>query len=838
MWLLALALVLLAGACGGGSNPDDPPPISVDAGVPETGQCLPGVVGVPGAEGCACLADDRCDGDLRCSDGFCEVCPPGQEDCGCLADETCDGDLTCMGGVCAQPTCSEGALDCPCRGPEAEDRCDDNSYCADSGVCEQCQSDVEGCPCDLGECGGDLVCGDGELCRTPLTCEDLRKDGLCGNNQQCDQGGPGLDAQCVVGACVDGFHWVDGEDGLTPGCAPDATCVAGVLGSIARECAETHRTCVEDPAGEDFCGDCLPTARAEDGECVPEIDCGGVVCGVEQYCDRSVEDAPVCLDWPCDQLDQAVNTIGECATCAASCQDVDGSTGRIWPFTTRDDSCVCETLPDYFLSTSGEDRRPQQCDADNDNWVRDEIRHPNITGSDADPTLAQNMRCDVLTVDRVVLQDEYGLSVTVHSCAEGLIKSETGEVDPLLCDPERKVPLRLLESERNDVPGRPDADADTPAYGGPDGRRLRAEELTALTKACVSSDADFNGDGVEDIDQVQDTRPDTSTLGETSRLRSFAYFVELYTARYQASETGPLGRLIIAERPRCDGDFFPLVYTDDDVLTSYDSEQAGSYWRSCTRKRDPNFDADSGRAGYDFAQWTCDPRRESCATPAPAHPSIDAVGGLDPDQVLMREHGLCELGEGQVPADGRWRGMNHHSQFRCVAVAENDPGLPRHTAAPDDFSAGADQTLTMNDCHAVRCDEVDCVESRDGGWWSASDPVVRCEARAGTPEVGEVGWAAVGYSPYGHVAPNGSVDGEDYAGSCINEDAEWEFLCPVPEFGLLLTAPLEAFGRFRCFGWESFFLWAEPGESEQDHDRSSLLWAAPGEQTPNTSVWR
>lgn len=846
IWLAVLASALMSAGCGAPSSEpgiDDPDPgPTIDAGAPpidDTGQCLPGFAGAPGTQGCACADDGACDDALRCVAGYCEVCPAGAEGCGCYIGETCDDALTCMDGSCVPDSCSEGALDCPCRSDGAEPRCDGHAFCAHSGLCETCRDDVVGCACTEGTCSGGLACGSDGLCREPYTCEELNVQGLCGWHEACEEGAPGVDARCVEGECWADYHWDEPEDGRAPGCVPDASCDPAATGSIAHACETALRVCVDVADGDDVCGDCLPNTRLVDGQCVPEIECGGALCGAAQYCDQAAAGGPVCVDKPCAGSDQALNSAGECTTCSGTCQDLPGSTGRFWPFTTRDDSCVCETRPGHFLDTSGEDRRPQQCDADNDTWVRDEIRNLNITGPNADPALAHNMRCDVRTVDRVVLVDEYGVGVTIHSCAEGLVKSESGEVDPLLCDPSTKVLLRLLEGERNDVPGRSLSDPHTPAYGE-DGRVLRAEELNALTKACVSSDGDFNDNGVEDIDEVQDTRPDTSTMGETSRLNSFAYFLELYTSRYQDSATGPYGSLIIAERSRCAGNQFPLLYAESDNLRSYAADTATSYWRSCARKRDPAFDADSDRAGFDFAQWTCDARSESCSTPPPAHPTIDASTPLDPDQVLMRGHGLCELGEGQTPADGVWRGMSHHSQFQCVAVAENDPGLPRAWAKPADFvgRSGSAPRLAMNDCRAVVCDEADCSESRDGGSGGSDDPVVRCAPHGGVPEVGTVGWAAVSYRPYGHIDNDGQQDSEVYAGSCINEDAEWAYLCPAPEFGRLSQALTDAFGRFRCHGWESFFLWAEVSESGGDFDRASLVWASPGEAAPNGSVWR
>ncbi|ACY14061.1 hypothetical protein [Haliangium ochraceum] len=847
LWLAAAVFVLLSAGCGNSSPGDDDPfddPM-LDAGAPpveEQPLCLSGFVGAPGTLGCECADDGSCEGSLRCEDGYCHDCPAGDEGCDCFIGDTCNQGQMCMSGTCVPDDCSEGALDCPCRDASgadaAEPSCDGDAFCAGSGLCELCSDDIIGCACTEGTCSGGLACGSDGLCREPYTCEDLNAESLCGWHEGCEEGAPGVDAACLYGECWEDYHWEEPVDGLEPGCVPDPSCDPDAHGSIAHQCEIEYRTCVDVVDGDDVCGDCLPNTRLVDGVCVPEIECGGVLCGGGEYCGEDGAGEPVCLEKPCAGDDEALNSIGQCATCQGSCDGQAGTSGRFWPFMTRDDTCVCETLPGFFLDTSGEDRRPQVCDADNDTWVREEIRNLNITGPSADPALAQNMRCEVRTVDRVVLVDEYGVSVTVHSCAEGLVKSESGEVDPALCDPDTKKPLRLLESERNDVPGRPAVDPQTPRYGA-DGRALRAQELNGLTKACVSSDGDFNDNGVEDIDEVQDMRPDTSTMNEERRLESFAYFLEMYTARYQDNLSGSLGSLIIEERSRCAGNQFPFLYDEGDALRSYAADEASSYWRSCSRNRDPAFDADSGRAGFDFAQWMCDERSESCAPLPPAHASIDASTPPDPDELLVRDHGLCELGEGQTPADGIWRGMSHHTQFQCVVVAENDPGLPRQTAQPTEFENRGDgqSNLIMNDCRAVVCTGADCSESRDGGSGGSDDPVVRCSPHSGVPDVGTVGWAAVNYDPYGHIGINGQGDGKAYAGSCVNEDAEWDFLCPVPEFGRLTEAPLDAFGRFRCHGWDSFFLWANFSESGEP-ERAALVWAPAGGEASNGSVWR
>jgi hypothetical protein len=79
--------------------------------------------------------------------------------------------------------------------------------------------------------------------------------------------------------------------------------------------------------------------------------------------------------------------------------------------------------------------------------------------------------------------------------------------------------------------------------------------------------------------------------------------------------------------------------------------------------------------------------------------------------------------------------------------------------------------------------------------------------------------------------------GQDYLGGCINEVAEWDWLCPFPEFGACDDAPTGAFGRYHCFGWDSMFLWAREDSTSDDYDRNALLYSPDTGGAPNDSVW-
>ncbi len=795
-----------------------------DNGSCSEGQCVSGwcIDCLRGEDGCLCRSNGTCDQGLVCTDGVCELCPPGESGCACLEGDACTGGLVCQAGVCVQEQCVDGSLGCPCRPWNEPPRCDGDAYCGDNDLCVACSNDVAGCACDEGACSGGLFCVE-DLCQEILDCEGLKDAGLCGEHQLCDAG-----PVCREGECEPSYLW---DEDLVD-CILDAVCSPpDSHRSIADQCASELRVCVEREGIPDICGDCVEGAVESDGVCLYEIDCNGEVCQDDEYCDRlDVGGVPLCKALPCGE-GQVRNSSGSCVTCSRSCE-VEGSTGRPWPFQDNEGNCICETQPGYFFPKGGSGN-PQKCDADRDGWVRDDVRDPVFQSQGGDAALAQNMRCDVRSIDRVALRDEYGIEVQLWSCAQGLVKQQGTDPPPAdACSDAEDHLIRLLESKRNDTPGDPEQSTTAPAYGE---RRLRANELNALTKACVDTLGDYNDNGDEDVDEVQPRPADTGALSEEQRLRSFAHFIELYTARYQPPSGVELyGRLLVAERSRCNTDTFVLGYGSG---AAYDQSVASTYWRSCYRNRDPGFDADdTGEAGNDFAQWSCDSRTGSCAAVPPAHPDRDAEGYDASTDELLRDHGLCELG-GVPPADGVWRGMHHHSQFKCMRISDAD-GL---SASPP--------TLTFNYCWAESCEGegIECVLSRSNGELETRDPVIACTADSGAADDYEVGWMAVRYQPYGHMV-DPDHDGTltlaegtdpDYNGGCVNEDAEWPDLCPYPEFGVCSSAPTGAFGRYHCYGWDSMFLWAPDDATTDNYTRNTLFFADEDSGTDeiNMSVW-
>lgn len=779
----------------------------------EQGECTSGmcVDCERGSLGCTCRSNGSCDGTLRCDGDVCEACETGTEDCPCDTDDNCEGELECMEGVCAPVDCQPGTEGCPCN--SSDPRCAGTDICDDNDVCRACATDMPGCPCTAADtCTGGLVC-DADACREAVSCADLIADDECGAKQKCTQAA-GKDAVCVAETCVAGYRWVDGFGCMkcsTDDCSVAATCSGE--NSIEDECADANKEC-DDSSGEAVCGDCLPNTIENGDRCVPEIRCGTEACGADEYCDT---DDDTCKTLPCPN-GQALDSGGDCADCPSSftCEQ-SGLTGRIWPFKTGDDSCICETAPGYYMPPGG-GTDPEKCDADDDGWVRREADGTDIRNN---ATLRQNARCDIRLVDTVVLFDEYGLSLEVGSCTEGLIQSPTAG------NCTARVNMRLLETQRNDVPGMPTAAARAPVYGtGGLGRLLEASELNSLTKYCVDLLGDFNHDGIEDIEETQETPTDLgTTTDDQRRLRSFSFFGELQRAYYQSSGSGA-GKLVIAERSRCDAGSFSLAY--DANADTYDAAKPETYWRTCSVNRDPIFDEATPKPGTDFAQWSCSNATGTCKTPGPAHPTL--TGGLDPTMAVLRDHGLCEL-NGMTPADGVWRGMNHHSQFKCVQVTGTATEPQQLTPAA--FAAGTGG-WALNLCAAAGSREV-TTDSKE------QEPELECavdDPTDGTPAT--VGFAARRYQAYGSMTANQGactdtcIAGSQYCdasvnqckwtltspiaaipltyqGGCVNETVEWGGLaCSYPDYNR--DDELDAFGRYSCYGDAPNCLWGDAGE--------------------------
>ncbi len=799
-----------------------------------------------GLEDCPCDEEGQCDDGLVCGDEDPDDDEPGKcreavacEALSCVENQLCEEAQEGQDARCLQE-CAEGFV-----------------FNADTGLCEvlvvaNCDAGADGsileqCAAQSRDCverGDGAACGDCltgftdeqgalEACRAVVACDALS----CGDqNRTCDAPNPNADAVC--GGCLMGFVEENGQ--CEP--IPQANCQPGAPLSILLECQGLNRICLEndngatcggcedgfglDPntdtciqrlcadldcadqgrqcAGEPLaeCGGCLEGLQPNDPNdieqgCRELLGCEDVECAEGEFCVESDDADASCQSWPCLGVDNEPDfrqvlreNDNTCVTCPENftCNE-DGETGDLWPFLSQEGRCICQTEPGYFYELGSQ--KATACDADGDGWVRDTAR--SFVESD-DPALSDNARCEVNQIDRFVLENEYQQSMTVKYCLEGLVPAfsceqdsdcELGRCNAGTCDCLDADVLPLYESVRNDDQNTLDrsSEFDVPTYDNQAGRgrRLRASELNPLTRACVSSSGDINDNGQTDILEFQGLEPENLSPEEADIITflHFGYFVELHEGRFERTPGQDFGRYHISEKSRCDAGF-PVKFEDD-----FD----GDYWRSCTRNRDVNFDrlGDNPLIGYDFAQWGCQQGAGSCPLPPP-------LTDLTPDGEVPA-HGLCDEEVTLPPTDGIWRGMNHHSLFKCVEItSDNDLADNRDIDAPyqrtlDEITRldgiGGYQINVCNvacpfadsECEAD-CEDGQCEVSsvvRDG---NPDLPVIEC---APTPrellDVGVVGFAAVRF-----------IDSPgDYQRGCINEfdpDASdavsepWRNLCP------------------------------------------------------------
>jgi len=472
----------------------------------------------------------------------------------------------------------------------------------------------------------------------------------------------------------------------------------------------------------------------------------------------------------------------QCQVCP-SCQDVPGATGFQWPTTAASGTCICETEAGWYFDPAFDALQPKPCDGDDDGWVRITAR-PYLRSPDA--ALRENARCAVRRVDRIVLRNEAGQEQIVPASDPWL------RVDGAL---ELFEPLELDDADR--FLASPSA---RPAYG-PIGkeRALTPGQLNTLTKVCAAPPADYNGNGVPDIEENARSRVPSPWLRPFLQL---GYFAELHRGWFEAPLLGDgPGRWIIEERKRCGGDF-PLGY-----------ESEGDHWRQCARQRGSGYDRELAVPGYDFAQWS------ACPSPTGTCPAA-ATGDLEtggPDDVGVLQHGTCDEDTGGpdwIAQDrGTWWGMLHHSQFQCVrfAGALSDPPRPYERLVQQragqpiwtlpDGSSPHPNGERGYDWHVCELAEPDVDVQPDVPW---HEPDLDCSAHSEAPVDGSVGWASVHFTAYD--------EPEGYAAGCVDEcgaglldlcDPDQPAWSPERRERELGCAADEAdFGRIVCDGCE------------------------------------
>ena len=202
-------------------------------------------------------------------------------------------------------------------------------------------------------------------------------------------------------------------------------------------------------------------------------------------------------------------TDGACVTCAA-CTGKTGAAGPIWPTTSADGECLCETLPGFYIDVARAVDGPRPCDADNDGWVQRPVRQ--YLRSD-DVALRDNARCTPTTVTVVRLINE---------------RSEQLDLDPAV-----KLgavePLTLYEPATLDEQARLNVTDDIPDWGG---MQPQAEWLNPLTKLCVNDTADFNANGLSDLAEAPGAALEANQWMQP--FLQLSHFAELHTVQIDA----------------------------------------------------------------------------------------------------------------------------------------------------------------------------------------------------------------------------------------------------------------------------------------------------------------
>ena len=233
-----------------------------------------------------------------------------------------------------------------------------------------------------------------------------------------------------------------------------------------------------------------------------------------------------------------------------------------------------------------------------------------------------------------------------------------------------------------------------------------------MTKACVSERADYNKNGIVDI-QEWDFISGVSTNDKINTV--FSYFIELHTSWFEevpavACNTAAgvsCGRYVIKEKSRS------ISAGANNVVLDYALPETG--WRTCLRKRDTDH-LTPLPVGNDYARWKS--------------------------------------------LDGGWLGMTHGSQFKCVQVTDSG-GAQLHQMSESEVQADYIQNI---------CSGIDAsVPETFGpvsGITNPTDLPLNCDSSADLKD-GAVGWALVrsdGDSNFGtYPLPSG------YQKGCIDE---------------------------------------------------------------------
>lgn len=778
-----------------------------------------------GEDGCRCVPsvdpseDPTCDEGLTCTeDDLCE-CVAGTEDCPCGAGDACDDGLECVVGICSTPGCIPGTTGCPCDAGSCDD---DTAYCTDGGVCEECAANAPGCACTT-TCTDGLVC-DASFCRDAVTCDDAD----CAERQLCDEGA-GRDAVCLDD-CELGYIW----DSVGRVCNPAPNCDA---------CTDDNRECSLS-TGAPVCGTCVegyledPTTEA----CVDVVTCEELEC--DGFCrEATVEGTAVvdaeCNDNPCE-TGYLLSAGGACSQCT-QCFDFVGAdatpkTGVIGNETTAFDgggvtsACVCQFDPaaaGRFQNVEG--GVITLCDADSDGWVN--VRFLDVLNLAIDRTrnrFFQNATCDLRSVDRFELVSDDDRDAVGTVSVDDVVDAYGIAGSQFLTDHFGTPYVYLVEPQETDVPALMARRYTTSGIGSlsnyPGGAFL-ASEVNPLSRACnftLGVNDDVNLDGAIDVVQAHDVSFAGGATRPAAVFYHMSYYIELSRSYYREIEGSPGGHgaYVIVEKARS----LTAPVAEQLELTYVSS--TGPYWRECLRSRDASYESGvtlpasttpaDAPLNYDYARW------HECEVSIPGDGDCQ-VSDVDAENP-RRGRGPYIAYDGRRPitaaarydeaGDGVWPGMNHHSQFKCLALGNGTSVVANpqgHVALADVSSGDVQREWTMVECRLAPTGTTLRTVGSDGplvGDANPADPQFACQPVTNAAQIsafadsstenGRRYWFVANYRHYAPGEPE-----TEYSLGCINEAMEWPFLCngydPNPFFSTAVpSGTIGNYGRLVC----------------------------------------
>ena len=653
--------------------------------------------------------DDRCEPTLKCEELNCvslnRSCEPASAhfDAQC---SSCIDPYILVNDECVPISCSRnqpGSILQLCE--------ENNQNCLENGNTAVC-----------GSCLPYFVPEGGDQCRLVSKCKDIACHLL---KRSCISETETEDAAC--GSCLDEFTEVDGicrqilPEGDDPSCT-DLIELEGEQVSYHQLCEQSHNKACSLVDDVPTCSNCLAgfTYDEERDRCLTIRSCAELNCAADY---RECSEGSV-----------------SCGSCEIGYVE-DSNTGQCRPIITCDE-LNCDELGVNCLEVAEDDityqrvdaycevdcgpnaiwngRRCALCPACDGEGEEGRLLHPTTSGycicktrpgyyystssdigtfpcdEDNDGWVRESARISINSSDPIL---KANARCNVQTIDEIRLVNEYQEEKTI--DLDQSVPL--YESVRNDDDQLLQAmwtrGAGLPSY--PSGR-LEAASINRFTKACHATKVDYNDNGIEDYKEWKGDPLSPALLREQKVFNDFSYFMELHTGWFEFNNG--VGTYIIQERRRAE-DPNSFSYVD---LKPNDSGH--EYWRECSTLPDRGWSEDSLSISLDLAGYETEGSDSSTA----------------------------------------FRGMNHHSLFKCLLVTNTPQAIIPTELGVDDIDTVFSGLTQCTPRYSERTRPINPKETKFD-----CSPVQTSQA------IDKVMWGLSKYESYSFP--------EDYTRGCINE---------------------------------------------------------------------